>query len=217
VTRHRDDWYRRTTWTKADQQAFFARNKRSRGSDSKAQYIRIQSQTLLETGKLDLILAAARLLEQARADFPSAMDRALALETEGRCCEALGRVNDAIELYRCALQREREFPGIGTNSGYRLAKLIVETGRTDLYGEAAASAEFHGAPVFPWHAYMLNGVRAIVASRAGAASRARSLAKLALDAASVRDTGLSHGRGHLGTVKDTGTTFHKILMEISDA
>ncbi len=64
---------------------------------------------------------------------------------------------------------------------------------------------------------MLNGVRAIVAHRGGKAARARSLARAALEAGAIQDTGLGHERGHLGTVKDSRTAFHKILLQISDA
>ncbi len=91
--------------------------------------MRIQARTLYETGEPQLVRAALELLERACAEYPGAMDSALALETAGQCCEALERIDDAIEFYRRALQREREFPGIGTNAGYRLAKVVVEHDR----------------------------------------------------------------------------------------
>jgi len=216
MTRDRDAWYRRTTWTQSDQEDFFARNKRSRGDRSKAQYMRIQAHTLFETGKPELVQAALMLAERACSEYPNAFDRAGTLEIAGQCCEALGRTDHAIEFYRCAVQREREFRGVRGNAGFRLAKVIVENDRRDLFDEAIGTAECQGAPVFPWHAYILNGVRAIVASHAGEEAKARSLANAALKAAAVRDTGLSHGRGHLGTVRDTHTVFHKMLLDISD-
>jgi tetratricopeptide (TPR) repeat protein len=213
----RDDWCRRTTWTPRDQAEFFARNSRSRGADSKAQYMRIQARTLLETGDPGLAQSALELFELALADHPTAMDRVWALEGAGECCERLGRAEDAADYYRQALERQQEFPGMGTSAGYLLARLAVEQDRPDLYAEALAAAELHGDPVFPWQAYILNGIRAVVAHRAGAPDLARTLANAALEAAAVSDTGLGHGRGHLGTVKDVSTRFRSVLQELRDA
>jgi hypothetical protein len=145
------------------------------------------------------------------------MDRAWALETAGQCCEALGRVEDALGFYRQALLREREFSGMLSNAGFRLAKLVVEGERSELFSEAIAAAEVQGAPVFPWHTYVLYGTRAAIADNRGDRAEARALATTALQAADVKDTGLSHGRGHLGTVSDTRTRFHQILLKIADA
>jgi tetratricopeptide (TPR) repeat protein len=213
----RDDWCRRTTWTAQDQKEFFDRNARSRGDHSKAQYLRIQACTLLDTGQPDLIESALQLLEQSCSDYPNAMDRALALQAAGECCEALGRTEQAIVHYLRALDREREFPGIRSNAAFLLAKIVVEHDRRDLYTKALAAAESYGAPVFPWHAYFLNGLRAAVAQEKGDLSTARAHAKLALEASAIRDTGLSHGRGHLGTVRDTPTVFHSFILKISHA
>lgn len=49
----RDDWYRRTTWTSEDAEAFFDRLNRSRGLESKAQYVRIQALDLEEAGLIE--------------------------------------------------------------------------------------------------------------------------------------------------------------------
>jgi hypothetical protein len=217
MTRDRDAWFRRTTWTERDRTEFFARNERSRSAQSKAQYIRIQAVTLFATGDPDLVKAALGLAEQACADFPDVLDRSCILEIAGQCCEALGKTDDAIQFYRKALLREREVPGMKGNAGFRLAKLIVEIGHDQLYAEALAAAESQGPPCFPSQAYTLNGVRAIVLHRTGDGTTAKLFAKAALDAAAIRDSGLTHGRGHLGTVKDTRTVFHQALLSIADA
>src|SRR4029453_11686154 len=107
------------------------------------------------------------------------MDRAWALETAGQCCEALGRSEEAIAFYRQALERERAFPGMRSNAGFRLAKVVVENRRSELYPEAIAAAESQGAPVFPWHAYMLYGARAAIAEHRGDRAEARALAAMA--------------------------------------
>lgn len=213
----RDDWCRRTTWSEQDQAEFFARNSRSRSSDSKAQHMRIQAQSLLETRKPSLVQSAFELIRRACTDHPDALDRAWALEIAGECCEFLGRQNEAIEYYLQAIQHERKMPGIRSNAAFRLAKVVVENRRYDLYTAAVDAAEAHGAPVFPWHAYYLNGIRSVVASEKGAAAEARAYAQVALKAATIRNTGLSHDRGHLGIVSDRHCAFHKIVTRIADA
>jgi hypothetical protein len=47
-----NDWYRKTTWSEADQADFFARFKRSRTPYNKAQYLRIQANYLEGVGSL---------------------------------------------------------------------------------------------------------------------------------------------------------------------
>jgi tetratricopeptide (TPR) repeat protein len=179
--------------------------------------MRIQAATLLETGKPQLVQAAFGLVQRACSEYPEAMDRAWGLEIAGQCCDFLGRVDDAIEFYRQALARERAFPGMRSNAAFQLAKVVVENRRRDLYGEALTAAEAHGAPVFPSHAYYLNGIRAVVAKDGGRVVEAKAHAGAALKAAEIRDTGLSHGRGRLGTVRDVDTPFHRMLVELKNA
>jgi hypothetical protein len=211
----RTDWYRRTTWTEDDQREFFARNARSRGPDSKEQYVRIQAETLLGTRRPNLAEAALTLLEQNLRDYPTALFRAATFDAAGRCCASLGKVDEAVAYFRNALSREKEFPGLGTNACFHFAKLVVEAKRENLYDEALSAAEGFGHPVFPAHAYYLNGIRAVVAARDGDGGLAQVHATTALHAAAVRDTGLSHDRGHLGTVADRSTSFHEALELIA--
>lgn len=213
----RNDWYQRSTWTKIDQREFFERNARSRGSESKSQYMRIQAHTLLRTGKPKLVRSALELVQSALSDYPDVSDVGLAYETAGRCCEFLGKNAEAIEYYLLAIDREREYPGIRTNAAFSLAKLAVENKRWDICSEALVAAESHGTPVFPWHAYLLYGARALKASHDGDSATGRQLAREALAAAEIENTGLSHGRGHLGTVGDTNTEFHRMLVNLATA
>lgn len=208
-------WYRRTSWTDTDRAEFEQRNRRSRGSDSKAQYIRIQADTLRQTGKSELVRAALELLQRSFREFPESMDCALAYECAGRCCEQLDDPQHAAEFYKRALARERVFPGIGTNACFRLGKLAVEHRRADLYDEVLAALEAFGRPAFPWHAYMSNAVRAVIASEQGNIALSRQLAQVALEAADVRDAGW--GRDGIGVVKERDTRLHQMLGELAGA
>lgn len=211
----RDDWYRRITWTEEDRRAFFERNRRSRGADNKAQYMRIQAEALYDTDKDELIVAALELVEASLTEYPEAVDRARAFECAGRCCERLGRLDEAISYYRLALQRERELSGIRTHACFYLARLVAETGRGELFDEAAQALDEFGPAVFPWHCYMSSGSRALMAEQRGETRAAKSYALAALNAAELRDSGLRWGRGEVGIVQNTQTEFHERLQSLT--
>jgi hypothetical protein len=210
-------WYRRVTWTSEDQAAFFQRNRLSLGPDSKAQYMRIQAETLRATGDEALIRGASELLEQSFRDYPNAMDCALAYECAARCCESLGQLDEGISYFRTALQREEEFRGIGTNACFRFGKLVVEQGRSDLYDEAISAIDGFGHPVFPWHAYFAYGTKAVVAHARHEKESAHKFAHAALKASAVTDSGLGWGRGKIGVVTDSDTVFHQRLLAAASA
>lgn len=213
----REDWYRRTTWTPDDQREFHGCIRRSRGIDSKAQYIRIQARALLQTGDASLIAAALELLEQSFADYPGTVGHSLTLETAGDCCAALNRIDDAIAYYQRALAREKEFPGVKSNARFSLGKLAVENSRSELYGDVLRGLDDFGDLVFPWHEYMANGIRALVAQSYGDTGLARSYAAAAIEAAVAADSGLGWGRGELGLVKNTDTRMHRELLKIAES
>ena len=72
----RHDWYRRTTWSQTDREAFHARLKRSRSEEGKAQYLRIQALHLQETGDPERIAAAVELLDELLAKYPDTLGMA---------------------------------------------------------------------------------------------------------------------------------------------
>jgi len=213
----KDDWCRRTTWTPEDERAFFDRNRRSRGADSKAQYIRIQAETLRQTGKPPLIEAALKLLELGFLDYPNTFDCALSYECAAKCSESLNRINDAIAYYRRALNRENELPGIRTNACFHFAKLVAAIAHRDLYDEAIVALDNFGHPVFPWHTYMIQGPKAIIARNRGDNVSAKSFAEMALEASTICDSGLGRGRGAIGIVNNIENVFHQQLEKIAGA
>jgi tetratricopeptide (TPR) repeat protein len=214
----KDDWFRRTSWTKEDQDEFFARNARARSADAKEQNARIQAGTLFSTGKPGLIEAALALLERAISDFPETIGHAAALELAGSCCEALSRTDEALDYYRAAIERERAYPNVQTNACFHFARMAVEHGRDDLYDEALAGMEAYGPPVFPLQNYWREGLLAVRAKRDGAPQKAGEHARAALDVAEVRDTGLGAGKGELGTLgpQHARTRFHRVVEKLAD-
>lgn len=63
------DWYRRKTWTKTDEQEYFAKLGRAR-KDGRAQYLTIQAIELIETKDKTLLSVAEMLLNKILEDYP---------------------------------------------------------------------------------------------------------------------------------------------------
>ena len=213
----RDDWCRRTSWSEQDAREFHERNRRSRGDDSKAQYLQIQAEALLGTEKQELLESALELAELAINQYPGTVTYARALDCAGRCCERLGRADEAIKYFLQALERESEFPGVGTNACFHLGRVVVNEAREDVFDTVRGALDDFGAPVFPWHAYMMSGVKARILAQRGALEEAALLARAALKAASVSDSGLGWGRESVGLVSDTDSQFHKELLKLAAA
>jgi len=186
----RNDWYRRTTWTPEDAEHFHARNSRSRGDANKAQYLRIQADTLLRTGEDDLLEPAFELSQLALERSPGTLSHAPALDCAGRCLERLGQYREAIQHFLDALEYQRQVPGIRTNACFHLGRVVATTRARDFYEVTCDALEDFGAPVFPWHAYMVNGIHACIRADQGDDETARELAQAALMSAEVSDSGL---------------------------
>src|SRR6516165_10699113 len=124
------EWFRRATWTDADREDFNARLKRSRGASSKAQYLRIQALHLAEADHRE---GAIELLDRLLAEFPDSIDIAQAHAQKAESLAKLGQTEAAIEEYRAALQRERDFPNVQTNAWLDFGWFVVEKRLTHLY------------------------------------------------------------------------------------
>lgn len=213
----REEWFRRTTWDADALAEFLKRNKRSRGDASKAQYVYLQAVTLSSTGDASLAAAAYELLRDHFFPlYEATLHASPAHWCAGLCLEGLGDHEAAIAHYRKAVVIERSKPGMNSNAAFDFARLVVEQSNEGLYDEAVQGVDEHGPSPFPIHAYITNGVRAARAQRDGQRSRARELAKAALESGAIDDTGLSHGRGDLGTVRDTNSRFHALILQLAN-
>lgn len=212
------EWFRQVDWSDGHLAAFLKRNARSRGDMMRAQYVRLQAVTLFATHDDRLIQAALDLLN--KHFFPlysTTLDASAAFCCAGECSESLGHLDEAISFYQRALAREVELPSAKSSATFLFAKLVVEAERTDLVDEAVLGLDRFGSSPFPWHRYVDRGTRAVQASARGDMDAAGPLAVAALEAASIRDTGLGHGRGALGTVTETGNRFHRLIERLAGA
>ncbi len=213
----RDNWYRRTTWTESDREAFFARLNRSRSASTKDQYLRIQALYLQKVGTEEMLRAALELLDLLLEQSPDSFQLASAYLQKAECLLALGDKAGAIEYFRKALQREREYPSVQTTAGLEFGWMIVEQGLSHLYDEALeaiqAYAERKPGPMFPYQRYVVNAVRAIIAEERGYHEIASELAQRALNAAAQTHSGFRY-HPKVGLVQNTDNPIHCRLLEI---
>src|SRR5947209_1762515 len=171
------EWFRRTSWTDADRADFYARLKRSRGASSKSQYLRIQALHLAEAGHHE---GAIDLLDRLLADFPDSIDTAQAHAQKADSLAKTGQTERAIDEYRAALQRERDFPNVRTNAWLDFGWFVVEMELTPLYGEVARVLEEfrdEGGLKFPAIEYRYATLQALLADARGQQTRAREFAQ----------------------------------------
>ena len=186
----REDWYRRTTWSQSDREAFFERLARSRSLYHKSQYVRIQASCLQGAG---LIPEALALLEHLFAEWPHPSQLASAFQQRGRCELILGNVELAIEAFRRAIQTEREYPSAHTYAFLDFAWLVTTRKLTSCYAEVfELLSERYKQVMFPVDAYRFAACHALILDAEGDRPRARRYAQIALDAAAKTSSGLTH-------------------------
>ena len=180
----RNDWYRQTTWSAANQAAFFAKLRRAR---NKAQYLRIQALYLQEEHPEEALKLLDAYFEVADEDI----DLALAWAQRADCGIALGREQQVLQSFRECFRREQAFAGQRTNGYLSFGLWVARNRRTELYDEVlAVFAARERWPLFPDTRYRFNAVLALMADDCGNAKAASAYARLALEAASATDSGL---------------------------
>jgi len=210
-----NEWFRKTTWSEADQADFFARLKRSRGSGNKAQYLRIQASHLEETHKSELIEVAITLLNKMLAEFPEQGELSCAQKQKASCLVALGKFEEAIASYRDALNTERKFPMRRTRAWLEFGRLVCERKLVDLYDEAwAVLDELKYDTLFAADIYELSGIRALIATHKGNLESAKRFAKTAIESAATTHSGFRY-HPTVGLVRDKETPFYKSLEALA--
>ena len=186
------EWFRRSTWTDGDRDDFNARLQHSRGASSKAQYLRLQALYLAEAGHHD---GAIELLDRLFAEFPDTIDVAQAHGQKAGSLAKLGRTDEAINEYRAALQREREFPNVRTNAWLDFGWFVLEKQLTHVYEEIGrVMEEFRdeGSLKFPAIEYRYAAIQSLLADARGEKRQAREFAKQALAEAAKDHSGLRY-------------------------
>ncbi len=202
----KDDWYRRTTWTKKDEEEFFLKLKRAR---NKCQYLRIQADYLVKKHPD----AALELLDQYQSMCTDETDVAAAHVTRAEALLSLDRLNEALNAYRAAIQCEEEFPNFQTGADLELSFLIATRGLAECYDEAATLLAKYPDPAFPIEEFKLHASLSLIANETGDHEAASKHSKAALRAADKEHSGIAY-HAKLGLVRGQYRKLRKRLKTI---
>jgi tetratricopeptide (TPR) repeat protein len=209
-----NDWFRRSTWTDHDRDEFNARLKRSRGAGRKALYLRIQAVHLAEAR---LHAAAIELLDRMFAEFPDKIELGRAHLQKAESLGYLGQTELAINEFRAALQAERDFPNVRSQTWLEFGWFVVQRQLTELYDEVLIVLEEfrdESGLTFPVMEFRYSTVRSLIAESRGDGAAACELAKQALVAASKEHSGLKY-HPKLGLVGSQSTQVEERLRALA--
>lgn len=214
----KDEWFRRTSWSHADEEAFWARLARSRGVSNKAQYLRIQAHTLAETHEDALVRVALRLLERLLADFPEPFQLAASYQQAAQCHEHFGELEQAIRYFRLALDAVRRHRGLDAGTALEFPWFIIEHRLIDLYDEAIITlgSVQDAHLVWPVAVFKMAAIRAMVANARGDHQSAAARAREALDAAHLEKSPFRYHR-ELGLVGEKYRRMIDLLTRMAAA
>lgn len=205
------DWYRRQTWTRTDEEEFFAKLGRAK-KEGRAQYLKIQAIELLETKEKKLLTVAESLLNKLLDEYPDdKFNRSSALHTLGDIYKLSDNFDKAIDYYKQAIDFEATHPNVRTNSYLDFSELIIKKGRTDQYDyvENLLVTELPGQ-VFPTLKYKTYSILSIINDYKGNKDQARNYADLADKSANEETSGLRNNK-YLGVVKERDSWLDKLV------
>lgn len=177
-----EDWYRNEKWSEEIESKFFEKLKRAR---RKEQYLRIQACTIAKRAP-DLALSLLDQYFELSDDF----DHAQAYCDMATAYIAKGEIENAINSYHKALDRESVFPNLKTDAYILYPLVIVENKFTNLYLSANEVLDEHQARLmFPVDHFRWHAAKAIIAAHSGYSEQAVNHAGQAFDAAQIKKSG----------------------------
>ena len=206
----RDHWYRKTTWSSEDQDAFFTRLKRCR-ADSKPQYVRIQALYLSDAG---LHKESLGLSNYFLAEYTNDFELSSLFLTRAQAFEAVGELDSAIQAFRSSLAAERARPNIRTSAWLDFGLFAIMHGLEDLYPEVESVLEEFSEDsslVFPKMRFDYLAVQAHLYEKSGELVEAAECAREALESAKVTHSGFSR-HSDVGLVRDVPP---KLLQQLN--
>jgi tetratricopeptide (TPR) repeat protein len=205
------DWYRRKTWTKTDEEEYFAKLSRAR-KDGRPQYLKIQAIELVETKDLKLLDIAELLIQKLFTDYPDdKLERSSSLETLGDIYKLRQQFDRAIEFYKKAIDFEEIYPNVQTQAYLEFSELVVKHKIQDHYdfAEQIVSKRIKGS-IFPIEKYKAFSILSIISSFKGDKAKAEEFAVFADKNASAETSGLRYHK-YLGIVKERDSLLDRLV------
>lgn len=157
----------------------------------------------METGDAELVRIGLELLNRCFAELKDdSFNHADLHYHRGVGYEKLEDIPRALKSYREAVAAQRRTPNAHTYAWLRFGWLVVQRHLTDSFNEAEAMlSEFGSDMVWPVERFRFHAIRAAIASHTGDSATAHNEAKLALEAAAVRHSGMRY-HASLGLVEN---------------
>ena len=207
------DWYRRKTWTKIDEQEFFAKLARAR-KDGRAQYLKIQAIELVETEDKNLLKVAEALLNKMLTEYPdNNFEKGSALHTLGDIYKLKGNYQLAIDFYKQALDFEIIYPNVITQAYLDYSELVIKTGKENLFNDLEKLlSDRYSELTFPIEKYKVNSILSIINANKDRQEQAQKYADLAEQFATAETSGFRYHK-YLGIVKERDTWLDKLVRK----
>jgi tetratricopeptide (TPR) repeat protein len=209
------DWFRQTDWNEEIERLFFKKLRAAR-SYSRAQYLQIQSGTLIQPDRPDLVPIAIGMAQRVLAEYPDELHQVvLAHGNIGRAHEMMGEIDQAIAAYRNAWKAEDAAVGIRTNARLKIALLLVMNDRKDDADEAFRAIDDDGsASLFPVVGMTVSLVRATIRAWRGDPEGAAQHAEDGLRAAAQERSPLRY-HAQLGLVNEKHAKYVAALKKLT--
>ena len=207
------DWYRRKTWTKTDEEEFFAKLARAR-KDGRAQYLKIQAIELVETEDKTLLKVAETLLNKMLTEYPdNSFEKGSALHTLGDIYKLNDNYELAIDFYKQALDFETNYPNVITHAYLDYSELVIKTGKENLFGELEKLLlDRYSELRFPIEKYKVNSILSIINANKDGREQAEKYADIAEQFATAETSGLKYHK-YLGIVKERDIWLDKLVRK----
>jgi len=207
------EWYRRKTWTKTDEEKFFAKLARAR-KDGRAQYLKIQAIELVETEDQTLLKVAETLLNKMLTEYPDDdFEKSSALHTLGDIYKLNDNYELAIDFYKQALDFETICPNVITQAYLDYSELVIKTGKENLFEQLEKLLlDRYSELTFPIEKYKVNSILSIINANKGREEQAMKYADIAEQFATAETSGFRYHK-YLGIVKERDTWLDKLVRK----
>jgi tetratricopeptide (TPR) repeat protein len=211
------DWYRRKTWTKADEEEYFAKLGRAR-KNRRAQYLRIQAFELIETKDKNLLTIAERLLTKILTDYPdNTFEKSPAYNHLGEIYKIRGDYENALEYFQKSLDFENGYSNVITTSYLDFAETVIRAEKTELYDKVyrlLSDKENEIGLKFPAQNYIMYSVLSVICEYNGNLKQSKIYAELAEQNATAQINTLWNPRKKkIGVVKERLKWLDKLVRK----
>lgn len=207
------DWYRKKTWTAADQEEFFSKLSRA-PKENRPQYLKVQALELMRTGRPGLLDVAEKLLNQLLAEYPDdKVNKSASLHTLGKIHHRRKDFETALEYYQQAVDFETEYPNVKTGVDIDFSELVVKLNKTQYFDLAQKLMEANiEKAFFPVEQYKASSILAAIHKMRGEHVEFERYKKLAEESAAQKTSNLKN-HPDLGLVKKRDSLWDRIFKK----